>query len=205
VIFAAPSGAGKTSIARELSTRRNDVQFSISATTRPPRSGERDGSDYHFLTPAEFEAMIARGDLLEWAIVHGHHYGTPRSNLELARDRHHFLLLDIDVQGSRQIKQRVPEAVSIFVLPPSGAELARRLAGRGSEGPGVRRRRLLTAREEIAAVAEFDYVIVNDDLRKAVDRVEMVLAAESARSSRLPGLPSLVNTLAREIDALLDA
>jgi guanylate kinase len=205
VIFAAPSGAGKTTIAHELAIRRPDVEFSISATTRKPRPNERDGVDYHFRTEEEFRNMIARGELLEWAEVHGHLYGTPGSNLERARERRHFLLLDIDVQGSRQIKGVVPEAVSIFVLPPSGTELARRLIDRGSEDPVRRTRRLRAAREEIVAAVEFDYVIVNDDLSAAVHEVEGILLAECRRASRLPELQAKVDRLIHDVDLVLQS
>ncbi|MEX2584473.1 MAG: guanylate kinase [Gemmatimonadota bacterium] len=204
VIFAAPSGAGKTSIARALATRRKDVEFSISATTRSVRPGESDGIDYFFRSHAEFRAMIDAGELLEWAEVHGNLYGTPRLNLERARDRHHFLLLDIDVQGSRQIKQAVPESVSIFVLPPSGEELAERLVGRGSEDDSVRRTRLVAARAELGAASEFDFVVVNENLVAAVDAVERIIDAEAFRSSRCEVLESHLETLIRGVDRVLE-
>lgn len=203
VIFAAPSGAGKTSIARTLGERRDDVEFSISATTRPPRGYERDGVDYHFRTEDEFRRMIHAGELLEWANVHGNYYGTPRRNLVDARARGSFLILDIDVQGSRQVKEAVPDAVSIFVLPPSGIELAQRLAGRGSEDEAVRVRRLRAAREEIRAAAEFDYVIVNETVERSVDLVEAVLTAESHRVKRIEGLSDMVDRLRIEVDGCL--
>jgi guanylate kinase len=205
VIFAAPSGAGKTTIARELISRRDDVEFSISATTRPPRAKEREGVDYFFRSSDEFRQMITRGELLEWAEVHGHLYGTPRDNLVQARDRHHFLLLDIDVQGSRQVKEAVPEAISIFVLPPGGGELARRLVGRGSEDEGVRRRRLRAAREELSAAAEFDFLIVNEDLARAVGAVEEILDSESLRSARCVDLARHVDGLIAEVDEVLES
>jgi guanylate kinase len=203
IIFAAPSGAGKTSITRELRVRRSDVVFSISCTTRPPRPGEREGIDYFFRDPEEFQGMVDRAELLEWAEVHGHFYGTPRSNLEDARARRHLLLLDIDVQGSRQVKRAVPEAVSIFVLPPSGTELARRLIGRGSESDEVRRRRLLGARSELSAATEFDYVLVNDDLGRSVDEVERILAAESLRTGRRERLETFVAEIIAGVDSIL--
>lgn len=204
VIFAAPSGAGKTSIAQTLRARRDDVAFSISATTRPARAYERDGVDYHFRSEAEFRRMIEAGELLEWAHVHGNYYGTPRRNLEEALARGQYLVLDIDVQGSRQVRSLVPEAVSIFVLPPTGVELAKRLAGRGSEAAEVRARRLRAAREEIAAVTEFDYVIVNHDVEGSVEAVERILAAESMRTRRIPALTGSVDRLCREVDGCLE-
>lgn len=203
VVFAAPSGAGKTSIARALGERRADVEFSVSATTRPPRVYESDGVDYHFRSADEFQRMIEAGELLEWAEVHGNYYGTPRANLQAARERGRFLILDIDVQGSRQIRRSVPEAVSIFVLPPSGMELARRLAGRGSEDEAVRDRRLRAARDEIRAATEFDYVIVNDTIERAVALVDAVLEAESHRVARSPALGAVVDRLCGEVDGCL--
>jgi guanylate kinase len=203
VIFAAPSGAGKTTIARALRTRRDDVTFSISATTRAPRPGERDGVDYFFHSEEEFQQMVGRGELLEWARVHGNLYGTPRSNLEEAVERGHFLILDIDVQGSRQVRAAVPDAVSIFVLPPSGGELARRLAGRGSEAREIRERRLRGAREEIRAVSEFDYVIVNEQVERSVEAVERILESESRRVARVPDLNAVVERLWSEVDRYL--
>jgi guanylate kinase len=200
VIFAAPSGAGKTSIAQALRERREDVVFSVSATTRLARVYEQDGVHYFFRSEEEFRRMIAEGQLLEWAVVHGQLYGTPRWNLEVARASRKHLILDIDVQGSRLVRQAVPEAVSIFVLPPSGAELTRRLVGRASEAAEARARRLQAARHEIAAAAEFDYVIVNEDLAASVDAVEAILRAESMRTRRLLALPDLVDRLCEEVD-----
>lgn len=200
VIFAAPSGAGKTTIARALRAARNDVEFSVSATTRAPRPREQDGVDYYFHSEDEFRRMIDAGELLEWAVVHGNLYGTPRRNLEQAAARRHYLILDIDVQGSRLVRNQVPEAVSIFVLPPSGGELARRLIGRRSETPEMQRRRLMAAREELLAATEFDYVIVNDNLDEAVRTVGTILAAEGQRISRIASLPSFVEKLVAEVD-----
>jgi guanylate kinase len=205
VIFAAPSGAGKTSIARALAERRDDVEFSISATTRPPRVYERDGVDYHFRAEDEFLRMIEADELMEWARVHGNYYGTPRRNVEQARERGKFLVLDIDVQGSRQVKRAIAEAVAIFVLPPSGAELVRRLAGRGSESEAVRSRRLTAAREEIRAASEFDYVIVNESVEASVDLVEAVLTAERHRVARIENLEQVMHRLCLEVDGCLSS
>ena len=205
VIFAAPSGAGKTSIAQALRERRSDVVFSVSATTRPPRGYEEDGVHYFFRTEDEFRRMIAEGQLLEWATVHGNLYGTPRWNLDAARASRKHLILDIDVQGSRLVRHAVPDAVSIFVLPPSGGELTRRLVGRASEVAEAQRRRLEAARDEIAAAAEFDFVIVNDDLASSVDAVDAILSAESMRTRRLSELPELVERLCGEVDRNLSA
>lgn len=204
VILAAPSGAGKTSVARLLRERRDDVEFSISATTRAARGYERDGRDYHFVDELEFRRMIERDELVEWAQVHGNLYGTPRSNFDAAARRGVHLLLDIDIQGARLIRQRVPEVVSVFILPPSGAELAARLIGRASEPEEVRTRRLVNARDEIVAASEFDYVVVNEDLERSVDCVEAILAAERLRPARWPALAERVHVLRAEIDSSLD-
>ncbi len=203
VILAAPSGAGKSTIAQKLLERRTDMVLSISATTRPPRDYEREGQHYFFVSEPEFRRMAAAGELLEWAEVHGHLYGTPRRNVEQAAGEGRYLILDIDVQGSQQIRRVVPEAVAIFVLPPSGEELARRLVGRGSEEAAVQRRRLNNARREIQRAGEFDYLIVNDDLEKAVATVEAILEAESCRTCRIPKLEDEVLQLCREIDRYL--
>lgn len=203
VIFAAPSGAGKTSIARALRDRRDDVEFSISATTRPPRPGEHHGVDYFFHSEEEFRGMVDAGELLEWALVHGNLYGTPRRNLKNAAERGRHLILDIDVQGSRLVRKQVPHAVAIFVLPPSGDELVRRLIGRRSETGELQRRRLTAARDELLAAKEFDYVIVNDDLDASVETVGTILAAERLRISRLDGLSSFVERLVSEVDEQL--
>jgi guanylate kinase len=203
VILSAPSGGGKTSVARLLRERRGDIVFSISATTRPPRRYERDGRDYWFVSPEEFRRMADAGELVESAEVHGNLYGTPRRNLDEAVARGEYLLLDIDVQGARQIREEVPEAVHVFILPPSGEALVERLLRRGSEDDAVRRRRLASAREEMAAAAEFDYVVVNDDLEATVSAVDGILEAESRRAARLPGLAAAVRRLDGEIDRCL--
>jgi guanylate kinase len=199
LVLSAPSGAGKTTIARRLRERRGDVVFSVSATTRPPREGERDGRDYHFVSREEFRRMIDAGELIEWAEVHGSLYGTPLANVRAARARGEFLLLDIDVQGARQIRDRVPEAVRIFIVPPSGETLIGRLVGRGSEDAERVRRRLGNALEEIGAAAEFDHVVVNDDLEAAVDDVEAVLEGRAAELRPHPPLDRLVGELTERI------
>ena len=199
VIIAAPSGAGKTSIAQGLRQRRSDVVFSISATTRPARSYELHGRDYWFLSEDEFRDWIAAGKLLEWAEVHGHLYGTPALNLEQAADRGQFLLLDIDVQGARQVRRLVPHAVAVFVLPPSGRALAERLLSRASEREEVRRRRLANATTELALASEFDYVVVNDDLDRAVGEVDCILRSEARRVGRAVGLGEHVEQLRQQV------
>lgn len=204
LILAAPSGAGKSTIARELLARREDLVLSVSATTRAPRAYECEGEHYFFVAEPEFRRMAAAGELLEWAEVHGQLYGTPRRNLERATGQGRCLLLDIDVQGSRQIRRAVPGAVSIFVLPPTGEELVRRLVGRGTEEEAVRRRRLANARRELQEAGEFDYLIVNDDLEDALATVEAILLAEAHRTRRIPRLEEVVERLHEEIDRYLE-
>lgn len=205
LILAAPSGAGKTSIAQELRRRRGDVEFSVSTTTRAPRAGEVEGEAYRFVDRQGFGTLVESGEMLEWAEVHGNLYGTPRRNLEEAARRSVHLLLDIDIQGARQVRDAVPEAVSIFVLPPSGDALAMRLAGRGSEDAAVQRRRLARAKGEIEAATEFDYIVVNEDLSTSVDQVEAILAAERSRTGRRARLGEDIALLARQIDARLES
>lgn len=204
VVLAAPSGTGKTTLARALVERRTDVVFSVSVTTRPPRPTERPGRDYRFVTDEEFDRLVAAGELVEWAEVHGRRYGTPRRGIEEALGRGLLVLLDIDVQGARQIRAAFADAVLIFVLPPSGEELGRRLAGRASEREAERRRRLETARRELAAAPEFDYVVVNDDFEAAVSALDAVLTAERLRVTRAEGLPRVVERLDRELATLLE-
>lgn len=184
IVLAGPSGSGKTTIARALVARRGDLRFSVSATSRPARSAETDGVDYVFLSRSDFERLIEEGGLLEWAEVHGELYGTPASGLEKARRDGACLLLDIDVQGARQIRRLVPSAVTIFVLPPTALKVVERLVGRGTEDSRALQRRLRTAETELLGIGEFDYAVVNDDLDDCVDTIEWIIDAESQRVER---------------------
>ena len=204
LVLSAPSGAGKTTIANRLRERRGDVAFSVSATTRPPREGEQDGVHYHFVGADEFRRMIAADELIEWAEVHGNFYGTPLSNVDDARARGEFLLLDIDVQGAAQIRLRVPDAALVFILPPSGETLVQRLVGRGSDPADVVRRRLSNARDEIREAPRFDFVVVNDDLDAAVGDVEAILDGRTGDLRPHPPLDELADRMAMEIERHLD-
>jgi guanylate kinase len=173
LVITGPSGVGKGTVIRLLLDRFPRMALSVSATTRPPRPGETDGVDYHFLSPEEFQARIDGGDFLEWAKYAGHRYGTLCSELERNA---HPLVLEIEVQGARQVRERVPEATSVFIAPPSEDALRTRLVGRGSDSPEQIERRLEVAREELAARDEFDHVVVNDDLGAAVEELSRLVA-----------------------------
>jgi guanylate kinase len=168
-VIAAPSGAGKTSLVHALMEREPGLRFSTSYTTRPPRAGEQHGRHYYFVEPAGFERMVAEGRFLEHAEVFGNRYGTARDQVETLTGQGHGVILEIDWQGARQVREAKPDAVTVFILPPSLAELERRLRGRQSDTEEVIRRRLDDALADISHWAEFDYVVVNDDFGRAAD------------------------------------
>ncbi len=201
LVLSSPSGGGKTTIARRLLERRNDLGYSISATTRARRPGEENGRDYWFLDPAEFEHRVAAGEFVEHASYNGQRYGTLRSEVERLFQAGRNVVLDIEVDGARQVRRRFPDAVLVFVLPPSGAELVRRLRARKTEGAAALRHRMAIASEELAAVPEYDYVVVNDELDRAVEDVEAILSAEIRRATRRDGLPAKVDAIRQEIQA----
>jgi guanylate kinase len=200
LVLSAPSGAGKTTLANLLRRRNRDVAFSVSATTRPPRPREVDGESYHFVSRDEFLRMRDAGELIEWAEVHGNLYGTPLENVRRAQARGEHLLLDIDVQGARQIRRSLPEAVLVFVLPPSAATLVRRLGSRGTEAPEVVRRRLRNAAEEVRAAPEFDYVVVNEVLQAAVGELEDVLRGRAGPRGVSEGLDARIEAVCAGIE-----
>jgi guanylate kinase len=173
LVITGPSGVGKGTLIRLLLDRFPQMKLSVSATTRAPRPGEADGVDYHFLTPEEFQQHVDNAEFLEWAEYAGNRYGTLKSELE--RDAHP-LVLEIEVQGARQVRERVPDATSVFIMPPSDEALRTRLVGRGSDSPEQIERRLAVAREELAAQEDFDYVVVNDDLDAAVEKLSRLVA-----------------------------
>ena len=185
VVVSAPSGAGKTTLCHEVRSQVPDLYYSVSYTTRAPRPGEVDGRDFHFITEPEFIARRDRDEFAEWATVHGHLYGTPARALEGALGRGLDVLLDIDTHGARQLRQRYPEAVSVFIMAPSMAELEARLRERKSDAPGEIERRLSRAREEIAAWRQYEFLIINRDVKEAVDQLATIIHAERCRTGRL--------------------
>jgi len=189
-IVSAPSGSGKSTLVREVMNIVPNLEFSISYTTRKPRGSEENGREYCFIAREEFERMIALGDFLEYANVFGDYYGTARSVLEHAKSRGKDLLLDIDVQGAEQVKEKMPDAVSIFILPPSRQELERRLnwrsQGEGNVRPEVIRRRLSAAGKEIENYPKYDYILVNDQLGKSTEQLKAIILAERFRRSGEP-------------------
>lgn len=188
VVLAATSGTGKTTLARRLVADSDRYVFSISATTRPPRPGEVDGRDYFFLDVEDFERRIEAGAFAEWARVHGRYYGTPREELEAASALGRHVVLDIDVQGARQLRTTVPWARQIFVLPPSLDVMLARLRGRGTEGDDEVALRLRSALVELQAVPDFDYVVMNDDLATCLDEIRAIVEGEPEDRDRHDGL-----------------
>lgn len=203
LVIAAPSGAGKTSLARALVERHGNVEFSVSATTRNQRHSEQSKQDYHFVDDAEFDRMVHAGELLEWAVVHNRKYGTPRSEVESRLQAGRIVVLDIDVQGARQVRAAMPEAVLVFILPPSAEELRQRLTKRASEGAEERRLRLTTAREELRAAGEFDYIVVNDDFEQTVRTLEAIILAERCRITHVTQVAPDIRALDAELAKLL--
>lgn len=183
-IVSAPSGAGKTTLTRKVLDIYPDMRLSVSWTTRPPRDGETSGKDYHFVREPAFRQTLEAGGFAEWAEVHGSLYGTPRQGLESQLRRGRDVLLDIDVQGARQIKEHFAGAVSIFVLPPSLQELRRRLSDRGTDAQETIQQRLRNAQHEIQEIRGYDYFIVNRDVTDAVERLAAIVAAERLRVCR---------------------
>jgi len=186
VVLAGPSGVGKSSVVNALRSRLPELFFSVSATTRDPRPGEVDGVHYRFVGPAGFEELIARGELLEWAEIHGglQRSGTPREPVEQALAAGKPVLVEVDLAGARTIKAVLPEAVTVFLAPPSLEELERRLRERGTESEAQFRRRLQTAKEELAACDEFDVVIINADLQDVVSRLVDLLVGAGHPAAR---------------------
>ena len=205
LILSSPSGAGKTTIAKALLAAREDLGFSVSATTRAPRPGEQEGVDYYFLSREEFERRRQAGAFLEWAEYGGQLYGTLGAEVEriLAEGRH--VMLDIEVQGATQIRQRRTDVVSIFILPPSVEELVVRLGGRGTDRPADLEQRLRRAVAELDEALHYDYLVINDDRTEAVAEVAAIVDAESRRTGRQVTLVHTVHTLRRDLATLLES
>ena len=176
-IVSAPSGAGKTTLVRLLLEKDPGIRVSISSTTRPPRTGENDGREYHFVDVQYFLEMVSRGDFLEWAEVHGNYYGTSRHWIEAEMSAGRDVPLEIDWQGAQQVRKAFPAAIGIFILPPSLEELKSRLSGRGTDSAETIARRIAAARDEMRHVDEFDYVIINDDLQQALGNLRSIVSA----------------------------
>jgi guanylate kinase len=185
VVVAAPSGTGKTTVCREVVSRDAGIEFSVSHTTRPRRPGERDGVDYHFVTADEFERLVQAGAFLEWAVYNDHRYGTSWAALDAPLAAGHEVLLEIEVQGARQVRARRSDARFVFLLPPSLAVLRERLERRGTDSPDVIARRLELARQELREGTLFDYAVTNDRLEDCVEQVLEILAAERAGDTAL--------------------
>lgn len=184
-VVSAPSGAGKTTLCREARLAVPGLAYSVSVTTRAPRGGEIDGVDFRFVDEREFRAMLARGEFAEWATVHGHLYGTPARPLEEALRGGSDVLLDIDTQGAAQVRARYPEAVLIFIVAPSMKELEQRLRERRSDNEREIARRLARARQEIALWRRYDYLLVNRDVKEAMEQLASIIQAERSRTARL--------------------
>lgn len=182
-IVAAPSGAGKTTLVRMLLENDPAIRLSISCTTRAPRPGEEDGREYHFVDVPDFVERVSRGEFLEWAEVHGNYYGTSKRWIEAELTAGRDVLLEIDWQGAQQVRKAFPEAIGVFILPPSLVTLKERLSGRGTDSLEVIARRMAAARDEMRHVDEFDYVIINDDLQQALGNLRSVVSASRLQYS----------------------
>ncbi len=203
LILSSPSGGGKTTIMRLLLERRNDVGYSVSATTRAPRPGETHAKDYFFVTKPQFAVMREKGDFAECAEVHGNWYGTLKAQVDLVLRQEKHVIMDIDVQGARQFRTAYPESVMVFLLPPSAEALMQRLTSRQTESGEAFRTRVRAAREELRAAVSYQYAVVNDDLESAYGIVSSIIDSEAVRHARQPQLTARVTELVEELDRQL--
>jgi guanylate kinase len=200
-VLSSPSGAGKTTLSRMLMDRMPGLQMSVSATTRPKRPGEVEGRDYLFVDASKFEAMAKQDELLEWAVVFGNRYGTPRAPVEAALSAGRDVLFDIDWQGTQQLREKAgADVVSVFILPPSAADLERRLHTRAQDSDEVIRGRMDRASHELSHWAEYDYIVVNQNVDEAFSEVQSILKAERLKRARRVGLTGFVRTLQRQLE-----
>jgi guanylate kinase len=205
LVLSSPSGAGKTTLCREILSQEPGLALSVSVTTRVPRAGEVDGKDYHFRSVAEFRALRDQGGLLEWAEVHGNFYGTPEADVMSRLARGEDLLFDIDWQGARQLAAKAPcDTVRVFILPPSAKALEERLIARQQDGADVIARRLAGAADEIAHWGEYDYVIVNEVVGQSLETLAAILAAERARAARQTSVPDLAAQMLTDLGSRSD-
>ena len=184
IVVSGPSGAGKSTLLARVLAEMTHLRFSVSHTTRPPRAGEAEGVDYHFVDEEQFQDMVERGLFLEWARVHAHRYGTSRTEYDRAEQDGVDLLLDLDVQGAEQVRGKFADAVTVFILPPSRRILERRLRARGQEEASLQQR-LQAAADEMSLYTEYDYAIINDDLARSVESLKAIIRASRARTSRI--------------------
>ncbi len=180
-VLTSPSGGGKTTLVKFLRRRFKDILYSVSTTTRPPRKGERNGIDYNFVSAEEFKEMVKRDKFIEWAIVHGHYYGTPKENIAQAEREKRDIVLDLDVKGARNLKRLYPRSNIIFITAPSIRELRRRLLKRGKDSPASIKMRLKNAVEELKQIKYFDWFVINDNLREAERKVEAIVVANACK------------------------
>jgi guanylate kinase len=200
-VLSSPSGAGKTTLSRLLLERVPGLKMSVSATTRPMRPGEVDGRDYLFVDNARFEEMVKRHELLEWAIVFENHYGTPRAPVEAALAAGQDVLFDIDWQGTQQLREKArADVVSVFILPPSAADLEKRLRSRAQDSQEVIRKRMSRASHELSHWAEYDYIVINRDIDEAFAEVQSILKAERLKRERRIGLTTFVRSLQQQLE-----